>query len=239
MKRNYQTDTFYPVNERDLLRQIAFHEAGHVAAIYLCNKQKQLPPVFFQITIKALDRTKQNAWNPCAMRHDHFAAVVEGGCLIQSLPSALIESVHYFSSTEQDAYRTAFEADIINLLVGPLAEAKHVALRDNEHFNAHLVNINALHYYGGGSDLEKIYEYLDAFIGAKNKHDEKLSELFNKAFQFIGSPVHWQAIERLADFILNNRKNIISCEEAITVLDESVTSHNYFSASKAWARMVL
>ena len=81
-----------------------------------------------------------------------------GGCLIQSLPVALIESAHYSSVTEQDVYRTAFEADMNNLLIGTLAEAKHVALRDNEQFNAYLVNINALHYYGGTSDLEKIYE---------------------------------------------------------------------------------
>lgn len=239
MKRNYQTDISCPISDRDLIRQIAFHEAGHATAIYLCNKQKQLPPVFFQIRIKALAHSKHGPWNPCSLSHDHFAAVVEGGCLIQSLPSALIESTHYFSSTEQDAYRTAFEADMINLLVGPLAEAKHVARRDNEHFSAHLININALHYYGGGSDLEKIYEYLDAFIGAKNKRDEKLSELFNQAFQFISSPVHWQAIERLAGFILNNRENIISCEEAITVLDESVRNRSSLAARSTGTRMTL
>lgn len=232
MKRNYQTDISCPISDRDLIRQIAFHEAGHATAIYLGNKRKQLPPVFFQITIKALDRAQHSPWNPGSLSHDHFAAVVEGGCLIQGPPSALIESAHYFSNTEQDAYRTAFEADMINLLVGPLAEAKHVALRDNEHFSAHLININALHYYGGGSDLEKIHEYLDAFIGAKNKRDEKLSELFNQAFQFISLPVYWQAIERLAEFILNNSENVISCEEAITVLDQSVRNRGSFAARK-------
>ena len=219
MKRNYQTDVSCPIDDQDLLRQIAFHEAGHATAIYLYNKQKQLPPVYFQITIKALDRPKDNPLDS-RLAYDHFAAVVEGGRLIHSLPVALIESAHYFSVAEQDAYRTAFEADMINLLIGPLAEAKHVALRDDEQFNARLVNIDALHYYGGTSDLEKVYEYLDSFIAAGSRHEEKMVELFNKAFQFISSPSHWQAIERLADYILNNKENIISCEEAIAVLDE-------------------
>ena len=222
MKRNYQIDVTCHINDQDLIRQIAFHEAGHAAAIYLYNKQKQLPPVFFQITIKESDRPKKSPLDTCSLSHDHIVAVVEGGRLIQSLPVALIESAHYFSGTEQDAYRTAFEADMINMLIGPLAEAKHVALRDDEQFNAQLVNINALHYYGGTSDLEKVNEYLEVFIATKSQHDKKMSELFNKAFQFISSPVHWKAIECLADYILNNRENTIGCEEAIAVLDESI-----------------
>ncbi|MDO9423208.1 MAG: hypothetical protein Q7T40_03340 [Methylobacter sp.] len=223
MKRNNQTDTSYAINDQDLFKQIAFHEAGHAAAIYLYNKQKQLPPVYFQITIKALGRQKDGSLDTDPLGYNHFAAVVEGGRLIHSLPVALIESTHYFSATEQDAYQTAFEADMINLLIGPLAEAKYVALRDDEQFNARLVNINALHYYGGTSDLEQVYEYLDTFIATRSRQQEKLVELFNKAFQFINLPIYWQAIERLADYILKNRENIISCEESIAVMDESGT----------------
>ncbi len=221
MKRNYQTDASYSITDQDLIKQIAFHEAGHAAAIYLYNKQKQLPPVYFQITIKAQDRQINSPLNTCSLAHDHYAAVVEGGRLIHSLPVALIESTYYFSATEQDAYQTAFEADMINFLIGPLAEAKHVALRDDEQFNARLVNINALHNYGGTSDLNKVYEYLDIFIADRSRHKEKTVELFDKAFQFISSPAHWKAIARLADYILKNKENIISCEEAIAVLDES------------------
>jgi hypothetical protein len=39
-----------------------------------------------------------------------------------------------------------FEADIINVLAGPLAEAVYLALRDNEPFNPELVNISALQH---------------------------------------------------------------------------------------------
>lgn len=221
MKRNYQTDAPYTINDHDLIKQVAFHEAGHAAAIYLYNKQKQLPPVYFQITIRALDRQKDSPLNICSLAYDQYAAVVEGGRLIHSLPVALLESAHYFSASEQDAYQTAFEADMINLLIGPLAEAKHVALRDGEQFNAQLVNLNALHNYGGTSDLNKVYEYLDIYIPSRSRHKEKMAELFNKAFQFINVPNHWQAVEHLADYILSNKDNIISCEEAIAVLDES------------------
>ncbi len=223
MKRNHQTDTSYIINDQDLFRQIAFHEAGHAAAIYLYNKQKQLPLVYFQIIIQDSPHQKASSLDTCRLSYDHFDAVVEGGRLIHSLSVALIESTHYFSVAEQDAYQTAFEADMINLLVGPLAEAKHVALRDDEQFSAQLVNINALHYYGGRSDLEQVYEYMDTFIATKSRQQEKLVELFDKAFQFINSPIHWRAIQCLADYILKNKENIISCEESITVMDESGT----------------
>ena len=224
MKRNYPIDAMSPVLDQDLLRQIVFHEAGHAAAIHLYNKQKQLPPVYFQITIKQTDHSLANPFASRAVTRDHFVAMVEGGCLIQSLPITLIESANYFSLNEQDdSYRTAFEADMINLMVGPLAEAKHVALRDNECFNKNLINVNALHNYGGTSDLEKVYDYLKSFISDTRLHEEKIAEHFNQAFQFIDSPIHWQAIERLAAYILDNTKNTLDCEEAIVVLDESTT----------------
>ncbi|MEI6541987.1 MAG: hypothetical protein WCL60_00595 [Methylococcales bacterium] len=217
MNRNYQSDTHHLINYNDLIRQTAFHEAGHAAAIYLYNKQKQLPPVHFQIAIKSLNRQKHSH----LAIDDNLSAVVEGGLLIHGLPLALLESAHYFSVAEHDAYQIAFEADMINLLIGPLAEAKYVALYDDEPFNAQLININALHNYGGSSDLNKIHEYLDIFIADRGRHQEKLAQLFDKAFQFINSSVHWQAIERLAHHILNNPEDIISCEEAIIVLDKA------------------
>lgn len=221
MKRNYPIDPVSSVPDQDLIKQIVFHEAGHAAAIHLYNKQKKLPPVYFQITIKKPDHSLGIPFASRAIRHDHFVARIEGGCLIHSLPVALLESANYFSLDEQNAFRTAFEADMINLLVGPLAEAKHVALRDNECFSKNLITINALHYYGGKSDLEKVYDYLENFIADNSLHEEKILELFNKALQFINSPVYWKAIERLAGFILDHMKNTISCEEAIAVLEES------------------
>jgi hypothetical protein len=38
MKRNYPFDTISSILDQDLIKQIAFHEAGHAAAIYLYNK---------------------------------------------------------------------------------------------------------------------------------------------------------------------------------------------------------
>jgi hypothetical protein len=60
-------------------------------------------------------------------------------------------------------YMNAFETDIINLLIGPLAEAKYVANTDNEPFNHRLVNLNALKNYDASSDLELVKDYLQSF----------------------------------------------------------------------------
>ena len=225
MKRNYPIDASSLRLDQSLIKQIVFNKAGHAAAIYLYNKQKQLPPEDFQITIKTTDLLQTNPIANRADTFDHFVAMVEGGCLIQGLPITLIESANYFSLNEQDTYRTAFEADMINLLVGPLAEAKHVALRDNECFSKNLINVNALHNYGGTSELERVDDFLENYISDKSLHEEKRAELFNQAFQFIDSSVYWRAIKGLANYILDNMKNTISCEEAITELDESTRKY--------------
>jgi hypothetical protein len=89
---------------------------------------------------------------------------VDGGRLIHTLPSSVDEAISGFTSVQKQAYQHAFEADIINLLVGPLAEANYVAMRDNEPINPLLVTLNALKNYGGSSDLETINEYLDCLL---------------------------------------------------------------------------
>lgn len=73
--------------------------------------------------------------------HDDCIARVEGGRLIELLPpsvdglaSELTEHNDSMAQLVKD-YRIAFEADIINLLIGPLAEAKHIATIDNKLFN--------------------------------------------------------------------------------------------------------
>ena len=148
MQRTQHIVQCSPASLSELHKHIAFHEAGHVAAIYLRNHQQQLPPVFFQITINK-DEQKEHP----------FFARVEGGRLIENLPIAEIENNHFATELEQQDLKQAYEADVINLLAGPLAEAKFVALRDDEIFNPHLVNIVALKNYGGHSDLEQANRY--------------------------------------------------------------------------------
>jgi hypothetical protein len=221
MKRRNTPNDFYAINYAELSRKTAIHEAGHAAAIYLGNKQKQLPPIFFQIFIKKPNDDFQSTGCLCEAYDSYNDCVtkIEGGCLIHTLPSSFDEAVSDFSSTQKRAYQRAFEADIINLLVGPLAEAHYVALRDDESINQYLVNLNALHYYGGSSDLETINEYLACFIADKAHREKKLSELFLAAFNFINDKSNWYAIMALADYILADCKNLIECEEIIAVLD--------------------
>jgi hypothetical protein len=228
MKRWHTPTDFYPKNHAELSRKTAIHEAGHAAAIYLGNKQKQLPPVYFQIFIKELNRDFQANESSCKSYDSNTK--IEGGRLIHTLPSSIDEAVYDFSSAQKQAYQLAFEADIINLLVGPLAEANYVAMRDDEPINPRLVNLNALHNYGGSSDLETINEYLGCLIANRAHREKKLSELFLAAFNFINDRSNWYAIMALADYILSDCKNIIECEEIITVLD----AHYFVARKSAW-----
>ena len=232
MKRRQTSNDFYPINQAELSRKTAIHEAGHAAAIYLGNKQKQLPPVFFQIFTKEQNCDFQSTGSLCKYYDDCNSCItkIEGGRLIHTLPSSVEEAICDFSSAQKQAYHRAFEADIINLLVGPLSEANYVALRDDEPINPRLVNLNALHHYGGSSDLETINEYLDCLVDNGTHRDKKLSELFLAAFNFINERSNWSAIMALADYILADCKKIIECEEIIAVLD----AHYFLARKNVW-----
>lgn len=218
MNRTHNLKNTSKLAHQDVSRKIAIHEAGHAAAIYLGNQQKGLPPVFFQIFINPLNNDVQSS-GFLGKPSDHYIAKVEGGRLIHTLPSSLDEATKDFSTAQKHAYQHAFEADIINLLAGPLAEARYLALRDNEPLSPELVNVNALQYYGGASDLEVVNEYLECFIDSDELRESKMTELFLAAFNFVSERSNWLAITALADSILAHQENIIECNEIIDVLE--------------------
>ncbi len=225
MKRNEIID----IDRHNKLKQhkqcIAFHEAGHAAAIYLNNKARNLPPVFFQIVFKDLSGTQDYDVLIYKATHDDSIARVEGGRLIELLPHSIEDLDQKLFKHNQNKpllareYLIAFEADIINLLAGPLAEAKHVYKRDDELFNHQLVDLKSLKNYGGGSDLALVRDYLECFSASKQIQDQKLAELFALACEFVREPANWKAITKLASYILESNKNIISCEEVVSVIE--------------------
>lgn len=215
---NIKTNSHLKIHKR-----IAYHQAGHSASIYLGNKQKQLPAVHFQIIIKLQERDPQQS-DRYRLTAGKYAAKLEGGRLFQSLPISFAEAARYFSNDQQERFRCAFEADIINLLAGPLAEAKYVALCDGETFNANLVNLNALHFYGGSSDIEVINEYMACLSPHTHEREEKLAELFWAAFSFVNEAESWQKITALAESIRYQPVGVIPCEDITSLLDSDVTS---------------
>lgn len=228
MKRNKVSEVWGQDRLIEHKLRVAFHEAGHAAGIYLNNKLRRLPPVFFKIIFKDMSDVTDADIVAYQMTHDDCIARVEGGRLIESLPPStdrwVDELIGYNEEMAQliKDYRVAFDADIINLLIGPLAEAKYVADSDDELFNHQLVNLKALKNYGGSSDLALAYEYLQSYSANKEQKDNKLDELFNLAFGFVNDDENWAAITQLANYILGNDKNIIGCEEVVSILDDSV-----------------
>jgi len=228
MKRNNMIETLNQDRLIEHKQRIAFHEAGHAAGIHLNNKARRLPPIFFKIMFKDMSEATEADAMAYRSIHDDCIARVEGGRLIELLPPSIDSLVHdlveHNDGMEQlvKDYMVAFEADVINLLIGPLAEAKHVAETDDELFNHRLVNLQALKNYGGSSDIALANEYLQSYSTDKQQRDEKMDELFTVAFNFVNNDVNWAAITKLADYILGSNKNTIHCEEIVSMLDQSV-----------------
>lgn len=206
------------LNGTELITQLAFHEAGHAAAIYIRNRYHSLPPVNFHISLSGVKGQHATKNRPLPLANQVLQAKLENGLLINN-PAFSEGGV---SVQAMSAYRQACEGDVINLLAGPLAEAKHIAQRDGEYFNHHLVNFEALKNYGGASDQRKVEEYIESFGLSPLRKAEKLRELHTASYQFINQAHHWCAITRLAEHILGSEKDAIVCEEAVAVLEAAL-----------------
>ena len=193
MQRYYQTQEKSIFASLEVIRRTAFHEAGHVAAIFFGSQRKELPSIYFQMHIHNHKKPASPALTRnCGARQiddrqmiDHRAAV----------------AWQDFSTT--DECQLAYEAYIINLLAGPLAEAKYVFLRDNEIFNVNLLNPKALKNYGGKNDMLEVQFYLESLAASWQEQENKLNQLYAEAFRFVQNSYNWKRITALANQILD------------------------------------
>lgn len=222
MKRNKSLTLTSHVHIKAHKKRIAYHEAGHAVAILVNNELKRLPPIFFRITIHDSAQNSIANTGVGLLTGENYSAEIEGGRLIKHVP----ESFDCFVENRESVHRngsffTAFIADIVNLLIGPLAEAKYTAINDGEIFNKNLITLSALHNYGGSSDLTLINEYLECFSSGKNEQDNLLTELLTDAFDFIDNAVNWKKIGLLAQHIINKDIKTIDYNEITTLIKQA------------------
>lgn len=222
MNLQYSSKTFSQLTHNELNKKNAIHEAGHALAIYLGSRQNQFPPFFFQLYIKAHRCHFQLPRSLNSLFHAQCMAKTENNHLIQALPFPAEKAIKAICPEQLHTSESSFEAEAISLLVGPLAEAKYVAMRDGERINPHLVNLNALNNYGGSADLEIIHEYLEWYMTEEVEREKKISEYFLRAFNFINDRSNWLAITVLATYILAGHINIIEGEEVMPNLMPSL-----------------
>ena len=221
MNLNYSPKAFSQLPHNEYSKKSAIHEAGHAVAIYLGNRQKRHSPFIFQLYIKEQSSHFQLS-RSLNLLNDKGIGKVADDRLVQPLPFSTVKATKAISLEQMQAYENAFETDVISLLAGPLAEAKYVAMRDGELINPRLVNLNALHHYGGSADLEILNKYLDYFIVEKAEREKKISELFLQAFSFISDRSNWLAITVLAYYVLADRMNSIEGKEVMPYLIHSL-----------------
>lgn len=201
----------------------AFHLAGRAAAIHLGNEQKQLPAIHFQIVVD-LEAGHHQAFGKNSPYNSQWTASMEGGVLTQPLLSNNIKAAITLSPDELEKFHQAFEADIINQLVGPLSEAKYVALRDNQTFNVNRIYLGALKFYGAKAALNLINTYMEFRQFDSNSQSKKLAELFLAAYGFISNQEIWQTICHLSEFIVEQNQMVIPCETLVEKLQDCVTA---------------
>ncbi|MGZ5052067.1 MAG: hypothetical protein ACXWF8_05775 [Methylobacter sp.] len=230
MKRNNTLALISQDKLNEHKQRAAFHSAGYAAAVYLHNKAKDLPPVPFKITFHEISRITTADGIMYKTPPGNFIAQTEGGRAIEQLPESIDCLARTLTETNDamarllDDYQLVFEADIVNLLAGALAEAKHIADTDDELFNHRLVNLNALRNYGGDSGLALLDDYLGSFFSGQPKN-QKLDALFSEAFDFVNHDANWFAITKLAHRLLDNSpKQSLRAEEIGNMLDQCIAN---------------
>ena len=221
MRRNHHINNAGAYTVETRKRCVAFHEAGHAAAIFLNNRKREIPPHLFSLRFNIAGATANTDFKTA---YEDYIACIEGGRLLQALPSTLEGMQHPPMETGHDWIQTAddllnaFEADVINLLAGPLSEAKYIAETDGEIFTHRLVDPPALLNYGGVFDLALVDDYLQSFSTALDKRAQKLSQLHQVAFNFINDYHNWRAVSKLARYILATSKDTICYEEVAAIV---------------------
>lgn len=221
MKLEQNSTTLSDPSNRRVSKRNAYHHAGQIAAIYLGNKRKLLPSVHFQLVIKPVGQ-ETGFPGRFARIQGKQSIKLEGGRLITDLPISYETATSRLTPAEKQQCQDAFEADVINLLAGSLAEAKYVAQRDGEVFNANLVYLGALRCYGGVMDLEIINEYMACMMpGQPEEQQSRLAVLFLEAYSFINERANWFVITALADRLVNSPLDIFTCEELIHLIESA------------------
>lgn len=197
---------------------IAFHQAGHAVAICLGNRQKQLPPVYFQVTLTSREDARQIN-NQYLTTLSQYNARVEGGRLVPHLPSSFAEATRHLTWTQRHDCQCAFDADVTNLLVGAMAEAYYISQHEGVAFNAHLVYQLAQRSDVGSADMDIINSYLKSWAPDKAGRQQKLADLFLAAYRFVNEPSNWQTITFLADYLRGRPNGMIPCEDITALVD--------------------
>ncbi len=187
----------------EINRRTAFHEAGHAAAIYLENRRKNLPLVYFQI------RTRKF----CGQATPFFSEICGGRQIGDGLIMSSASLAERYNLTDMAAYKTAYEADIINILAGPLAEAKYEFLRNHQVFSINVLGPDVMKSYGGNADMQEVWYYLRCVIASRQEQEGKLQELFGEAFRFVQDFENWKQIAALAQYILDGTEEYICYEQ--------------------------
>ncbi len=208
---------------QNLSRKSVIHVAGHATAIYFGNRQKGLPTPFFRINIYEDNYLEQSS-RIIENKHNFYFPKLEGGRLISELPFSLTEMEKNMPTCQKFAYQEAFEADIVNLLAGPISEAKYVAIRDDEVISPRLLHLKALHSYGGETAIDIFYKYFECINESDEDKEKLIIGLYLSAFAFVNERANWLAITALADCILASQKTLIEFEDIVSVLESNHSS---------------
>lgn len=200
-------------------KRIAYHAAGQAAAIYLRNKRMNLPFVSFQVLINDSQPQQHRLPTFRPIHGKRYQIRIEGGRLIKNLPTPSREEVDEPINPQNKYRQQAFDADIINILAGPVAEAKYVAERDDEIITPRLVNFNTLGFYNGMDEMTTVLNYMQSRGLSPAEQQKAMINLYLTSFCFVGEDPVWRAIKGLADHFLTTQQTVLESDEIGAVLD--------------------
>ena len=186
-------------------RYVAIHEAGHATVSWISQKRLGFDwAPFDRIIVRTpreilsgpyIDRREREVnCMGIVERSDRFNAYGMGPANNPSLPDGVAS-----------LWRANMEADVIDTLAGPIAEAKFLH-----------VSVLSSFLVGGEEDLRIAKHKAREFVRSENELRSLMASLQKEAAVLVRRPSVWEAINALADVVL--RERTVEADEAVTTI---------------------
>ena len=186
-------------------RYVAIHEAGHATVSWISQKRLGFDwAPFDRIIVRTpreilsgpyIDRREREVnCMGIVERSDRFNAHGMGPADNPSLPDGVAS-----------LWRANMEADVIDTLAGPIAEAKFLH-----------VSVVATFLVGGEHDYQMAKRKAGEFVEDEEALRTLMNRLHREAARLVRRPSVWTAINALADLVL--QKRTVEADDAVTVV---------------------
>jgi hypothetical protein len=201
---------------KEIPKYLAIHEAGHAVASHLMQKRLGRDwPQFERIVLRTREEIKAGPFIDLRGReHDHIQGIVEGGDRYIAIGrNGVIANCNVTPPELLAQLRKNMEADVIQLMSGPAAEARYrrwPGAGPDFYFAVFLREVTF-------TDFEEAHRKIQDFCSTDDETGELFNALLEQSIRLVAR--NWPAITTLASELLQVRS--MEADEAVRIIESA------------------